>query len=164
MNTVVIGVGTNLGDRLQNMNTAVRALNLLPRTQVTRASRVYETAPVGVAEQPMFLNAVLEVETEMSPLSMLGACLGIEASMGRVRKEKDGPRIIDLDLILFGGVRSDTFELTLPHPRALERAFVLVPMMDLYPSGRAPGFYFLPALREIGTDGITRTDLSITLE
>ena len=93
MNTVVLGVGTNLGDRLQNMNTAVRALNLLPQTKVLRASRVYETAPVGVEEQPMFLNAVLEVETEMSPLSMLGACLGIEASMGRVRGKKDGPRV-----------------------------------------------------------------------
>ncbi len=163
MNTVVLGVGTNLGDRLENMNTAVRALNLLPRTKVLRASRVYETAPVGVEEQPMFLNAVLELETEMSPLAMLGACLGIEASMGRVRGEKDGPRIIDLDLILFGGVRSDTFELTLPHPRALERAFVMVPMLDLYPSGRAPGLYFLPALRETGTSGISRTDLAITL-
>lgn len=163
MNTVVIGIGTNLGDRLENMNTAVRALNLLPRTKVLRASRVYETAPVGVTEQPMFLNAVLEVETEMSPFSMLGACLGIEASMGRVRKEKDGPRVIDLDLILFGGVRSDTFELTLPHPRALERAFVMVPMMDLYPSGRAPGLYFLPSLREVGTSGIARTDYQIAL-
>ena len=163
MNTVVLGVGTNLGDRLQNMNTAVRALNLLPQTKVLRASRVYETAPVGVEEQPMFLNAVLEVETEMSPLSMLGACLGIEASMGRVRGKKDGPRVIDLDLILFGGVRSDTFELTLPHPRALERAFVMVPMLDLYPSGRAPGIYFLPSLRETGTAGITRTDLEITI-
>lgn len=163
MNTVIIGIGTNLGDRLENMNTAVRALNLLPRTKVLRASRVYETAPVGMTDQPMFLNAVLEVETEMSPLSMLGACQGIEASMGRVRKEKNGPRIIDLDLILFGGVRSDTFELTLPHPRALERAFVMAPMMDLYPSGRAPGLYFLPALREAGTDGIARTDYTITL-
>ena len=130
MNTVLIGIGTNLGDRIENMNTAVRALNLLPRTNITRASRVYETAPVGIEDQPMFLNAVLEAETEMSPLSMLGACMGIEASMGRVRAEKNGPRVIDLDLILFGGVRSDTFELTLPHPRALERAFVMMPLLD----------------------------------
>ena len=130
MYTVLIGIGTNLGDRIENMNTAVRALNLLPRTNITRASRVYETAPVGIEDQPMFLNAVLEAETEMSPLSMLGACMGIEASMGRVRAEKNGPRVIDLDLILFGGVRSDTFELTLPHPRALERAFVMMPLLD----------------------------------
>lgn len=163
MNTVLIGIGSNLGDRIENMNTAVRALRLLPGTAVTRTSRVYETAPVGVEDQPMFLNAVLEAETEMSPLAMLGACLGIEASMGRIRTKKDGPRVMDLDLILFGGVRSDTFELTLPHPRALERAFVMVPLLDLYPSGRAPGFYFLPALRETGTAGIQRTDLQIAL-
>ena len=81
--------------------------------------------------------------------------LGIEAAFGRERTIPNGPRILDLDLLLYEGMRSDSFELTLPHPRILERAFVMVPMMDLYPSGRAPGLYFAPHLKEIGAAGVS---------
>mgnify|MGYP001488379066 CR=1 FL=1 len=141
MNTVVIGLGTNMGDRLKNLNTALHALSLVPQTNVIKASRVYSTKPVGYDEQEDFYNAAAIVETNLTPQAMLGACLGIEAAMGRVRRVKNGPRIIDIDLLLYESYFSDSFELTLPHPRIKERAFVMIPLLDLFPSGRAPGLY-----------------------
>ena len=83
--------------------------------------------------------------------------------MGRVREKKNGARIIDLDLILYENFKSESFELTVPHPRVLERAFVMAPLLDLYPSGRAPGMFFGPHLRDIGTDGITKTEKEIII-
>lgn len=160
----VIGIGTNLGDRLLNINEAVRALSLLPRTKVTAASHIYETEPVGLAQQPKFLNADVLVETEMSPMALLGACLGIEAAFGRVRTVKNGPRILDLDLLIFSGIKNESFELTLPHPGILHRAFVMVPLLDLYPSGRAPGLYFSPHLKELSREGIERYPAEITFQ
>ena len=157
MNTAVIGLGTNMGDRKKNLDEAVRALSLLPRTKVAKASGVYRTKPVGYADQEDFYNAVLLVETELSPQALLGACLGIEAAMGRVRLVPNGPRIIDIDLLLYENCRFDSYELTLPHPRMKERAFVMRPLLDLFPDGRAPGFYFLLHLRELGTDGVEET-------
>ena len=93
--------------------------------------------------------------------TLRGACLGIEGAYGRVRTIKDGPRVLDLDLLLYEGMKSESFLLTLPHPRIHERAFVMVPLLDLF--GRAPGLFFLPALHEIGTDGVERINEEITL-
>ncbi|HIT52583.1 MAG TPA: 2-amino-4-hydroxy-6-hydroxymethyldihydropteridine diphosphokinase [Candidatus Fimivicinus intestinavium] len=163
MNTAIIGMGSNLGDRLDTLNRAVKAIALLPRTKVVNASHLYETEPVGYAEQGPFLNANLMVETDLSPMALLGGCLGIEAAFGRERTVKNGPRVLDLDLLLYEGMRSDSFELTLPHPRILERAFVMVPLMDLYPSGRAPGLYFAPHLKEIGSAGVERVQEELAL-
>ncbi len=163
MSTVVLGLGTNLGDKKKNLNTAVHALSLLPQTKIVKASSIYKTKPVGFDEQDDFLNANILIETELSPHAILGACLGIEASMGRVRLNKNGPRIIDIDVLLYESYFSDSFELTLPHPRIKERAFVMVPMLDLYPTGRAPGLYFLPHLREVGKDGVEKTEFEITV-
>ncbi len=162
-NKAVIGIGTNLGDRLLNTNEAVRALSLLPRTAVTAVSHIYETEPVGVETQPKFFNANVLVETSMSPMALLGACLGIEAAFGRKRELKDGPRIIDLDLLIYEGMKSESFELTLPHPKILERAFVMVPLQDLFPSGRAPGIAFGTRLKELGCEGIEKVDAQIKL-
>ncbi len=161
MSTVVLGLGSNMGDKLKNLNEAVHAISLLPNTRVTDASGVYITKPVGFAEQDDFFNAVITIETELSPHAVLGACLGIEAAMGRVRVQKNGPRTIDIDVLLYESYFSDSFELTLPHPRIKERAFVMVPLLDLFPSGRAPGLYFSPYLKEIGSDGVEKTDLEI---
>ncbi len=163
MNTVVLGLGTNIGDKRKNLNTAVHALSLLPQTRVIKASSVYKTKPVDFDDQDDFLNANILIETELSPHAVLGACLGIEASMGRVRLHKNGPRIIDIDVLLYESYFSDSFELTLPHPRIKERAFVMVPLLDLYPTGRAPGLYFLPNLKETGTEGVEKTDIEITI-
>ena len=161
MTDAVIGVGSNLGDRMNNINRAVKALSLLPETKIADFSKVYETEPVGETDQPKFLNAVVKISTELSPMTILGGCLGIEAALGRERKLKDGPRIIDLDLLLFEGVKLDNRDLTLPHPRILQRAFVMVPLLDIYPTGRALGLPFGPHLKDISQDGIIRQETEI---
>ena len=126
-----LGIGTNIGDKLQNLQDAISALNLLPLTKVIDCSNVYETDPVGFANQDDFLNIVVEVETELNSDNLLGAALGIEAGLGRVRTIKNGPRIIDIDLLLYGNEVKNTETLILPHPRMMERDFVLKPLLDL---------------------------------
>lgn len=163
MSEAVIALGSNLGNRIENLNAAVRAIAKLPSVKVIKASSVYETEPVDCEEDDRYLNAAILVEAEISPYMLLGECLGIEAAMGRIRTKRNAPRIIDLDLILYDGFKVDSFELTVPHPRVLERAFVMQPLLDLYPSGRAPGMFFGPHLRDLGTDGITKTEKEIII-
>ncbi len=158
----VIAIGTNIGNREENLRRAVDAIRHLPRVTVKKCSSVYETEPVGYDDQANFYNMAVLVETETSPAVLLGECLGIEAAFGRERTIRNGPRILDLDLILYEGFKSESYEMTLPHPRMLERAFVMVPLLELYPSGRAPGVFFGPHLKEIGTEGVFKTDISIT--
>lgn len=155
----VIGLGTNTGDRAGNLQAAVDALSLLPGTRVMDISPVYETEPVGYADQPDFLNAVACVETEFSPRALLGACLGIEAALGRVRLFKNGPRIIDLDLLLYEGVTLQTDELTLPHPRMGERAFVLCPFSDIFPDGVFSDFDLSEKINSAVKSGVKKTDM-----
>lgn len=126
-----LGIGTNIGNCLQNLIDTVEALNLLPLTKVIEVSNVYETAPVGYANQENFLNIVVSVSTELNAHNLLGAALGVEAGMGRVRTIKNGPRIIDVDLLMYENEKIDSHTLTLPHPRMLERNFVLKPLLDL---------------------------------
>ena len=128
----VLGIGTNIGDRQTNIDNAIECLSLVPDIKVIRSSSVYETAPWGYTEQRSFYNIVTEIDTTLSPQALLGVCLGIEAGMGRVREFKNGPRIIDIDVLVYEGVASDTKELVLPHPRIGERDFVLVPLKELY--------------------------------
>ena len=128
----VLGIGTNMGDRAENINSAIESLSLVPGIKVLRVSRTYETEPWGYTDQPNFYNNVVEIETTLSPETLLGVCLGIEAGMGRVRQFRNGPRVIDIDVLVYEGYKSDTEELQLPHPRIGERAFVLVPLKDLY--------------------------------
>ena len=138
----VLGLGTNMGDRLENLENALNSLELLPKTKPIKKSAVYETEPWGYTEQARFLNCVCLIETELSPNALLGACLGIEAALGRVRQFKNGPRIIDIDLLLYEGESIKTSELTVPHPFILQRDFVLVPLHDLFPECNALGFEF----------------------
>lgn len=126
-----LGIGTNIGDRMKNLQDSIYSLNLLPLTQVTDMSNVYETDPVGYENQDNFLNIVVEVETELNPHNLLGAALGVEAGLGRVRTIKNGPRIIDIDLLLYEKETIDSKTLILPHPRMMERNFVLKPLLDL---------------------------------
>lgn len=142
MRKAVIGLGANLGDRKTAIREAVHALSLLPGTSVLQCSGIYETVPVGIREQPDFLNSAVLIETKLTPHALLGACLGIEAAAGRIRTVKNGPRIIDLDLLLYEGINCGGEELLLPHPRMSERAFVLAPLSDLFPCGDALGFLF----------------------
>ena len=103
MSEAVIALGTNLGNRIENINTAVRAIARLSGVEIKKASGVYETEPVDCEEGDRFYNAAILVETDVSPALLLGECLGIEAAMGRVREKRNAPRIIDLDLILYDG-------------------------------------------------------------
>lgn len=155
MKQAVLGLGSNQGNSAEILRSAAAALDLLPQTRVLRTSRVYRTAPWGYLDQPDFLNAVLLIETELSPCALLGACLGIEAAFQRVRTFPNAPRTLDIDLIVMEGVRMNTPELTLPHPLFSERAFVLVPLMDLYPEGRAFGMDFREAFERIEKQGVT---------
>ncbi len=134
-----IGLGTNLGDRLGNIQEALRKLDDLPIIQLVRVSSVYETAPVGVTDQPFFLNLVVAVRTSLAPQALLDALLHIENQMGRVRTERWGPRVIDMDLLLYGGAQVALPGLTVPHPRLRERGFVLIPLAEIAPELTLPG-------------------------
>jgi 2-amino-4-hydroxy-6-hydroxymethyldihydropteridine diphosphokinase len=127
-----IGLGSNLGDREENVRAALERLSELGPL---RASTVRETDPVGLTEQPMFLNAVAEVRTELPARELLASLLAIERDLGRDRtvEQRWGPRTIDLDLLLYGGDVIDEPGLTVPHPRLAERLFVLEPLHELAP-------------------------------
>lgn len=131
MSIAFVGIGTNMGDRLSNIKKAIEALNLLPNTKIESVSNIYETEPWGFKEQDNFLNGVIKLNTKLSPTALLGGLLGIEAAMGRVRRIKNGPRILDLDLLIYDNVTLNTPELILPHPFILEREFVLKPLVEL---------------------------------
>ncbi len=155
MKKAVIGLGTNLGDRGENLRRAVRALDLLPGTRVTRISQIYETEPFDVlSEQENYWNCCVEVETEFSPKVLLGACLGIETGMGRERVEYHGARIIDLDLLLYEKFFCEEPECKVPHPGILERSFVLAPLGELYPEKMALGLDFSTEFYTTGSEKI----------
>lgn len=150
----VIGLGANLGEREENIRRALEAVTALPYTRVRRVAPFYETEPVGYLDQPQFVNTVAEVETGLSPRAFLGACLGIEAGLGRVRTFRNAPRVVDIDLLVMEGVRMEEEELTLPHPRMAERAFVLLPLETLYPDGLVLGFDFSENMKQIQREGV----------
>jgi 2-amino-4-hydroxy-6-hydroxymethyldihydropteridine diphosphokinase len=126
-----IGLGSNLGDRLGFLRSGIHGLDRVGT--MVAVSSLYETVPVGGPEQDSFLNAVALIETPLSPVDLLAALLAIEASAGRVRVERWGPRTLDLDLIVYDQAAVDTPELELPHPRAHERRFVLDPLVEVWP-------------------------------
>ena len=148
----VLGLGTNLGDREGNMAAALDALEKLPCTRLLAMSNMYETAPFDVVSaQADYLNRCVLLETGLEAQALLGRCLGIETELGRVRTEYHGARTIDIDLLLCQGVECRTETLTLPHPGILQRAFVMVPLSDLFPGCQAPlfGFDFGEAYRAV---------------
>ncbi len=136
--TAYVALGSNLGDRAHNIYDGVRLL--IERTGVrVRLSPLYETDPVGFADQPPFLNGVAELWGKLpEPRELLATCMRIEAELGRVRTVVDGPRTLDLDLLLCGDFVAADEHLTLPHPRMHTRAFVLRPLVDLAPEARHP--------------------------
>ena len=131
MITAYVGLGSNVGDRLGNLSRAVDAIAHVPETHVTEVSRAYESEPAYKSDQPLFLNAVVEVETTLTAVAFFSYLTGIEDEMGRVREIENGPRVIDLDLLIFGDEEMSTPELTLPHPRMAERDFVLTPLLEI---------------------------------
>lgn len=129
--TAYVALGSNMGDAKKNIEAAVNALNAVPGISVDAVSLFYETKPWGYEKQNNFCNACARLKVDISPEALLGVCLGIEAGLGRVRKFTNGPRVIDIDVLIYKGQERNTRELTLPHPRMNERDFVLVPLKDV---------------------------------
>jgi 2-amino-4-hydroxy-6-hydroxymethyldihydropteridine diphosphokinase len=143
-----VGLGSNLGDREETLRRAVDELGRLPQTEVRGVSELRDTAPVGYVDQPRFLNGAVELETSLSARELLDQLLRIEHELGRDRSHSppQGPRTIDLDLLLYGDERVDEPGLQVPHPRLHERVFVLEPLFDLNPGLFVPGKGPLQAL------------------
>ncbi|MDP9315005.1 MAG: 2-amino-4-hydroxy-6-hydroxymethyldihydropteridine diphosphokinase [Chloroflexota bacterium] len=136
VHTVYLGLGANLGDRAATLGAARQ--RLAPDVQVLAWSSLYETAPWGVSEQPPFLNAVCQAQTALSPTALLAYLKARERELGRVPSFRWGPRAIDIDILLYDELVLNAEQLTLPHPRLHERAFVLVPLLELAPDLRHP--------------------------
>jgi 2-amino-4-hydroxy-6-hydroxymethyldihydropteridine diphosphokinase len=136
-----VALGSNLGDRESYLAQARDALAALPGTSLLASSSVYETAPQDRADQPAFLNQVVALETGLEPPDLLDACQRIESEHGRRREERFGPRTLDIDILLVEGMESDDPLLTVPHPRMWQRAFVLVPLAEVWAFARG-----MPAL------------------
>ena len=152
---VVLSLGSNLGDRMANLQAAVDSLCAEPGLDDVAVSPVYETNPVGGPAQPDYLNAVLVARTSLLPRAVLARGQAAEAALGRVRAERWGPRTLDVDVIVYGDQVSSDPELTLPHPHAHERAFVLAPWHDVDPDAVLPGRgRVTDLLAAVGTDGI----------
>jgi len=133
MITCYIGVGSNLGDRQYYINTAIRKIMMLIGTRVRKISRIIESFPQGGPVQGPYLNGVIEIETELNPYQLLQELHKIESSLGRVRVVKNGPRTIDLDILTYGDLCINEEALCIPHPRILEREFVLGPLGEIAP-------------------------------
>lgn len=129
---VYLGLGSNLGDRGTNLDKALEFLT--QRLTVKKTSSVYETEPVGNANQPLFLNMVCEVSTRLEPMGLLTLVKGIESKLGRIPGGVNAPRPIDIDILLYGSQVIDTSNLVIPHPRLTERVFVLIPLVEIAPS------------------------------
>jgi len=154
---VVLALGSNLGDRLASLQGGVDALCAGPGLEDVAVSPVYETAPVAGPEQPDYLNAVLTASTWLPARAVLDRARAAEAALRRVRGPRWGPRTLDVDVIVYAAEISADPELTLPHPRAHERAFVLAPWHDLDPDAAIPGRgRIADLLAAAGTDGVRR--------
>lgn len=146
MNLSYLSLGSNMGDRFEMLRQAVAQLVEHPAVTVTRISSLYETDPVGYTDQEPFLNMVVQLETELTALALLDVCQKIEQNLNRKRLVRWGPRTIDLDILLYNQDRIETARLTVPHPRMNERAFVLIPLLEIDPGLEVAG--------TIETDGV----------
>lgn len=134
-----VGLGANLGEPQRQVREAFRELDAIPHTRLVRTSSLYRSEPLGYAAQPGFVNAVAQIETGLSAERLLAELQAIEAAHGRTRSFANAPRTLDLDLLLFGNAVLDTGKLVLPHPRMHERAFVLIPLVEIAPDTGVPG-------------------------
>jgi 2-amino-4-hydroxy-6-hydroxymethyldihydropteridine diphosphokinase len=157
MTRVYLGLGINLGEREQNLTIALARLQ--ERLRLVAVSSLYETVPWGVADQPPFLNAAVAAETDLSPAELLVFIKGVEREMGRQPSGHWGPRLIDIDILLYGDLVLQTPDLVIPHPRLAERAFVLVPLAEIAPDAVHPVYQqTLQALlaRVSGREGVQK--------
>mgnify|MGYP001032250995 CR=1 FL=1 len=138
MNEVYLSLGSNIGNRFDYIDEAVQMLHSQEEIKVVNISSVYETDPVGYEEQALFLNIVVQIETSLNPFSLLEQCQRIESELGRKRIIRWGPRTIDLDILLYNHENIVSEKLIIPHPRIEERAFVLVPLIEIAPDIKLP--------------------------
>jgi 2-amino-4-hydroxy-6-hydroxymethyldihydropteridine diphosphokinase len=134
---VMLAFASNLGDRCANLHLALKEIS--SQVSILKTSSIYETPPWGFIEQPVFLNQVISGKTTLSPHELLAFIKDIEQEMGRVKNFQNGPRLIDIDILLFGEQMINTADLTIPHPRMLERGFVLLPLAEIEPDLTIPG-------------------------
>ena len=157
MNNAYVALGANLGDPAATVRAAFGALANLPESRVVHGSSLYRTAPVGITEQPEFINAVAQLETTLAPEALLDALFDIELRFGRIRADKNGPRTLDLDLLLYNDQFLELPRLTLPHPRLHLRAFVLHPLAEIAPDLLIPGRGSIAAwLPAVANQGIVK--------
>lgn len=161
---VVLGLGSNLGDSLEHLQAGIELLDA-GGLRIVAVSPVYETAPIGGPEQGRFMNIVAIAQTDLAPRDVLAVCQHAEAERHRVRVERWGPRTLDVDVISMDDLRSDDADLTLPHPRAAERAFVCIPWCDVQPEAEVPGVGRLVDVIDVlgDQDVVRRDDVSITI-
>ena len=155
-NTVYLSLGGNLGDPAASMATALRLLDADESTRVIAVSSLYRTPPWGKLDQPDFLNAAAEISTTLTPRALLDLCLEAERKLKRVREERWGPRLIDIDILVFGDRVIHETGLEVPHPRMLERAFVLAPLAEIAPELAVGGRSVSERLSAVDTSGIER--------
>jgi 2-amino-4-hydroxy-6-hydroxymethyldihydropteridine diphosphokinase len=154
-----VGLGANLAAPERQVRAAFLQLDAIPHTRLVRSSSLYRSQPLGYAAQPQFVNAVAQLETGLPAARLLAELQAIEARHGRSRSFANAPRTLDLDLLLFGDAVIDTEELKLPHPRMHERAFVLIPLLEVAPQTRIPGRGELKKLLEQCKDqGVEKLD------
>ena len=151
-----LSLGGNLGDPAAAIGEALRMLDAEASTEVVAVSSLYRTPPWGNLDQPDFLNAAAIVETELAPRALLDLCLEAEKRLKRVRAERWGPRLIDIDILVYGSERIEEAGLDIPHPRMLERAFVLVPLAEIAPDFEIEGATLAQHLSRLDISGITK--------
>ena len=139
MTVAYVGLGANLEEPRRQVETALKELGAIPRTRVLKTSSLYRSAPLGYANQPDFVNAVAQIDTELDAPQLLTGLQAIEDRHGRSRSHANAPRTLDLDLLLFGESTLATHRLAIPHPRMHQRAFVLKPLLELAPDVSIPG-------------------------
>lgn len=155
--TVFLGLGSNLEQPLVQLSRALREVHEIPSTSLVRVSSFYDTVPIGLANQPNFVNAVAELQTQLNPSELLNYLIEIEAAHQRVRTVRDGPRTLDLDILLYGDICMNEPMLTIPHPRMHERAFVLWPLAEIAPELAIPGRgYVLELLVALDVSGVRK--------
>jgi 2-amino-4-hydroxy-6-hydroxymethyldihydropteridine diphosphokinase len=155
-NTVYLSLGGNLGDPAQSMGAALRILDADDNTRVVTVSSLYRTPPWGKLDQPDFLNAATEISTTLAPRALLELCLDAERKLKRVREERWGPRLIDIDILVYGERIIHETGLEVPHPRMLERAFVLAPLAEIAPGLAVGGRSMAERLNAVDAAGIER--------
>lgn len=154
----ILGLGSNLGDKVANIETAITLLETWGDLTIVERSRLYRTAPWGVTEQDWFVNAAVAIATELPVRALLTRCQEVEKRLGRVRAQRWGPRIIDIDILVYHQAVLKQPDLVVPHPRIGERAFVLAPLCDIAPDLEIGGRRVADCLRELGMYGVEPLD------